>query len=120
MTHPLTKDQLRQFIGTETWYRHSLVRQVLYTEGAQFLAEKGGAYWLLDEIALSQKYQPEVAAEPFQLWKLTVREDRTATLACQDGNCRTVFAKNIAFTDFPLSEISLYFCDRTILLPSEY
>lgn len=120
MTHTLTKTDLRQFTGTETWYRHPLVREVLYTEGAQFVAEQGGAYWLLDEIALMQKYQREVTAEPFQLWKLTVRDDRSATLACENGDCETVFTKEIAFTDFPLDEISLYFVNRVILLPSEY
>lgn len=120
MKHTLTKADLRQFTGTETWYRHALVRNVLYTEGAQYVAERGGAYWLLDEIALTQKYQPAVAAELFQLWKLTVREDRSATLVCKNGNCETVFTKEIASTDFPLDEIGLYFVNRVILLPSEY
>ena len=30
----LTKAELRQFTGNEQWYRHSLVRNVLYTDGA--------------------------------------------------------------------------------------
>ncbi len=69
MTHTsLTKQELRQFTGSETWYRHGLVRSVLYTEGAKYLAEKGGAYWLLDEIAPAQKTCPALAAEAFQLW----------------------------------------------------
>ena len=41
---------LRQFYGTEVWYRHPLFRKCLYTEGVQYLAEHGGAYWLLDLI----------------------------------------------------------------------
>ena len=78
------------------------------------------AYWLLDEIALAQRYNKRVAGEGFQLWKLTVKADHTATLACEDGNGRTVHSKRIPFTDFPLDEISFYFTDNTILLPSEY
>ena len=45
-----------------------------------------GAYWLLDGIALAQCFVEQVAAEAFQVWKLTVREDRSAALACGDGN----------------------------------
>jgi hypothetical protein len=40
----ITKADLRQLTGSERWYRHSLVRQVLYTEGAQYVAEHAGAY----------------------------------------------------------------------------
>ena len=50
----LTKADLRQFTATEHWYRHPLNRAVLYTDGAKFVAERAGAYWLLDEIALLQ------------------------------------------------------------------
>jgi hypothetical protein len=120
MKHTLTTADLRHFTGTETWYRHALVRDILYTEGVQYVAEQGGAYWLVDEIALLQKYQPEIAAEGFQLWKLRVKDDRSATLSCQDGDCKTIFEKTIAFTDFPLPEISFYVTNQTILLPSEY
>jgi hypothetical protein len=50
----------------------------------------------------------------------TFKPDHTATLACEDGNGKAVFAKAIACTDFPLPESRLYDTDRTILLPSEY
>jgi hypothetical protein len=49
----LTKAELRQFTGSEQWYRHGLVRSVLFTDGAKYVADQGGAYWLLDEIALA-------------------------------------------------------------------
>ncbi len=120
MTKTLTKADLRQFSGSETWYRHALNRAVLFTDGAKHVADAGGAYWLLDEIALAQRYKKKVAAEEFQLWKLTVKDDHTARLTCEDGNGQKVFSKKIEFTDFPLDEISFYFTDNTILLPSEY
>jgi hypothetical protein len=120
-TKTLTKEDLAQFTGSENWYRHGLVRSVLYSDGAQYLADAGGAYWLLDEIALAQRHNKRVAGEEFQLWKLIVdQEDDSAVLTCDDGNGRIVFSKRIPFTDFPLEEISLYFCNNTILLPSEY
>jgi hypothetical protein len=116
----LTSEDLRQFTGSEHWYRHGLVRNVLFTDGAKYLADAGGAYWLLDEIALAQRYEKKVAGEAFQVWKLTVNPDHTATLTCGDGNNNVVYTKRIDFTDFPLPEISLWFTDNTILLPSEY
>jgi uncharacterized protein DUF6876 len=116
----LTTSDLRQFTGSEHWYRHGLNRKILYTDGAQYVAEHGGAYWLLDEIALIQPHGTTVAAEGFQVWKLAVRPDRTATLTCEDGNGTIVFSKEIEFTDFPLDEITLWFTNNTIFLPSEY
>ena len=102
------------------WFRHSINRSILYTEGAQHVAEHGGAYWLLDEIALIQPYDKNVAAEEFQVWTLKVRPDQTATLACDDGNGNVVFSKEIQYTDFPLETIKLYFANNVIHLPSEY
>ena len=116
----LSAADLAQFTGTEKWYRHSITRNILYTEGAQHVAEHGDAYWLLDEIALIQPYDRNVAAEEFQVWTLNVRPYRTATIACDDGNGNVVFSKEIPYTDFPLDTINLYFANNVIHLPSEY
>ena len=110
---------LTQFTGSEHWYRHGLVRQVLYTDGARYVAETAGAYWLLDEIALAQRSEWSVKAEPFQVWTLTV-QDSAGTLTCEGGDGRRVFKKAIPFTDFPAEGVTLWFCENTILLASEY
>jgi hypothetical protein len=119
-TDRLTAAALDQFIGTEHWYRHGLVREVLFTDGAKYVADTAGAYWLLDEIAFAQQSHPHVAAEPFQVWTLTVHPDHTAVLSCGDGNGTCVHSTNIAYTDFPLPEITFYYSDRVILLPGEW
>jgi hypothetical protein len=111
---------LRQFTGSEHWYRHGLVRSILYTDGAKYVADAAGAYWLLDEIALAQKAEKAVAAEEFQVWTLTVNADRAAVLSCGDGNGTTVFEKDIPFTDFPPEGVTLWFENSTIYLPSEH
>jgi hypothetical protein len=116
----LTQADLDQFTGSEQWYRHGINRNVLFTDGAKYLADQAGAYWLLDEIAIIQPHDPRVAAEEFQVWKLAVRPDRTATLTCDDGNGNIVFTKEIEFTDFLLDEVRLYFSNNTIYLPSEH
>jgi hypothetical protein len=116
----LSEEHLRQFTGTENWYRHGINRNVVFTDGAKYVADEGGAYWLLDAIAIAQRFEKNVAAEEFQVWKLKVNEDRSASLVCDDGNGNIVYTQHIAFTDFPLDEIKFYFADNTILLPSEY
>jgi hypothetical protein len=80
----------------------------------------GHSYPWIGDAALAQEYNARGAAEAFQLWTLTIKPDHTATLACEDGNGKPVFAKAIACTDLPLLEIRLYYTDRTILLPSGY
>jgi len=44
---------LRQFIGTETIYKHSLVGGFTYTDGFRAFLQNagGGAYWLVDILA---------------------------------------------------------------------
>ena len=114
------QSDLAQFTGSENWYRHGINRNVLYTDGARHVAEDGGACWLLDEIAIIQPYNKAVAAEEFQVWKLAICPGRAATLTCDDGNGKIVFTKKIEHTDFPLDEITLYFTNDVIHLPSEY
>ncbi len=118
-TTVLTESDLNQFTGTETWFRHGINRDVLYTDGAQFVAEHGGAYWLLDAIAIAQQFDKRVAAEPFQVWTLKVCDDRSATLTCSDGDDNIVYTQEIKFTDFPLAEIRLWLAGGVIYLPSE-
>jgi hypothetical protein len=115
----LKAEDLEQFTGSEHWYQHGLVRSITFTDGAKYIADQGGAYWLLDEIALAQKFNSAVSAEPFQVWMLKVN-DQQAVLTCEDGNGNVVYMKTIPFTDFPLPETKLYFTDNVILLPGEY
>ena len=116
----LTSRDLEQFTGSDNWHRHGINRRVLYTDGARHVAEAGGAHWLLDAIAICQQHVPAVTAEEFQVWKLSVRSDRTATLVCEDGNGNAVYTQEIEWTDFPLDEVALWFANDVIYLPSEH
>lgn len=118
-TKTLTKADLRQFTGSECWHRHSLARDILYTDGVKYVAETAGAYWLIDEIALAQRFDGRLAATEVQVWTLRVNPDRTAMLRCEDGDDGVVLTKAIAFTDFPLDEIVMNFANNMIYLPSE-
>jgi len=119
-TTGLNDDDLKQFTGTERWYRSGMNGKVLYTEGAKYVADVAGAYWLLDEIALSQCTVRRVSREAFQVWRLSVRPDHSATLTCEDGNYNVIHTRKIGFTDFPLDRITLWFSNNVIYLPSEH
>jgi len=114
------KSELRNFYGTGTWFRHSLFRKFLYTEGVQFLAEEACAYWLIDLIFGFQYDQQPVRDEPFQTWDLIVTEQQTAALQCGDGNGNIVFTHSLNYTDFPLDKIRLFFTDNVLLLTTEW
>jgi hypothetical protein len=110
---------LAHFTGSESVYRHALARNIVYTEGAQYVAKNAGAYWLLDEVALNQAV-PAIKRQEFQVWKLKVEAGCKATLTVEDGNYHVVWTKAIEFTDFPLPEFTFWYTNNTILLPSEY
>jgi hypothetical protein len=42
-----------------------VVPSITFTDGAKYVADAAGAYWLLDEIALAQRHVKAVAAEEF-------------------------------------------------------
>jgi hypothetical protein len=113
-------EALGQFTGSEAFYRYGLKGEFLFTDGVKYVADAVGAYWLLDEITLAQRFNRAVAAEEFQLWTLKVAGDNTALLSCDDGNGRIVYSKQIAFTDFPTCGMKFYVCNSVIMLPGEY
>lgn len=121
---------LRQFTGIENYHKWSILfRSFVLTDGAKYLAENAGAYWLMDAVAShygSYKNEGFVIAvfgknsEYHKGWTLRLVDDIPST---------KVFAtQNIEYSDFPLDEISLYVIPQdtelgkmwVILLPSEY
>ena len=114
----LKEEDLVQFTGTETWWRHPLKRDILYTDGAKYVADAGEAYWLLDVIASGQLVS-RVKCEEFQVWILKVK-DNSGVVTAEDGNGKVIYRQELEFTDFPLPEIKFYFTDGVLMLPSEY
>ena len=110
------RNTLAHFTGTENYYKHLLGLKL--TDGALYVAEACGAFWLMDIIA-SCKYVDAVAKEVFQVYKLTVNNGK-GIVTVEDGNDNELYRQEIQTTDFPLDEITLWVSDNIILLPSEY
>ena len=117
----LTEADLSQFTGTSQWYTHPL--GLMYTDGVQYLAEQGDAYWLLNAIASWQsdpRVRDDRMLQQIQFWKLIVNENHSAVLICERDSDDVAVTQEIPFTDFPLREVRLYYQNGVLLLPSEY
>ena len=110
---------LTEFTGTERYYRIS--RRHLLTDGTKFLADQARCYWLMDAIA---SHLMEIGTADWFIVVKSKVKDASATMVYEDGNGREHARQDIPFTDFPLSEITLYACwdgeQWVIMLPSEY
>jgi hypothetical protein len=104
------------FTGSEEWYRHPLVKSVVYTQGVKYVAEQGEAYWFIDKIATMQ-LDDKVRKHEFQVWKLDVP---SKLITVEDGNGLIIYKEKLDYTDFPAPGVTLWFTDHTILVPSEY
>lgn len=117
----LTPDALTQFTGTEGYTRWSpLFRNFVLTDGALYVAEEAGAYWLMDAIA---SHFRSYRTQDFVVATLKKRP-KTWLLTLDDGNSNKLASQVIEYSDFPLDEIKLYAAPQgdlwVILLPSEY
>jgi hypothetical protein len=112
----MLKEELMQFTGTENHYQHL---GVVYTDGLRYLAEKAGAYWLLDAIA---SYQRRLAEHPFQIWRLEAFDTHWMLTAREDSNTPALISQKIEMSDFPkeLAPFECYCIDKVVLLKSEY
>ncbi len=119
MTKAELLSNLDQFIGTQYYY--PLWPTVFLTDGTKYLSETAGCYWLMDAIASHLKYLQ--SSQAFVCCKFTCQDSR-GHLIMTDGNETNLAKQRIPFTDFPISEITLYSCHEVdkwiILLPSEY
>ena len=112
----LNEFELGQFTGTEHWYKH--LSGYLYTDGVLYVAQGGGAFWLIDKILFTTKAKENL--QEFGVWKLKVNEDKSAILICEDGNYNELYREKIEWTDFPLNNIELWFENDVLILPSEH
>lgn len=122
MTPNELENELAQFTGTEGYTSWSpLFRNCVLTDGAKYLAENAGAYWLMDVIA-SHLHKSD---DSFAVARLKRRfVDWHFTL--DDGDNNVLAEQVIEYSDFPFGEFKLYAVwDQgieiwVIMLPGEY
>lgn len=117
---------LAAFTGTTSYYRHRVLPVgpgLLLTDGARYVAEKAGAWWLMDKV-LAHSRKAMDAGEGFATIKLRVM-DGSALFIIEDGNYNQVLTETIEFTDFPTGELMFFLDGRSggepvLMLRSEY
>ena len=117
---------LSQFYGTENLIRWSPISRSVLTDGAHYLAETAGAYWLFDAIDSHLTTKGLTSQTEFTVVNLrrlsTTADDFQLTL--DDGNGNVFVDQYIPYSDFPLAEIKLYAIYNgsgwTHMLPTEY
>jgi hypothetical protein len=113
--------QLDQFYGSEKFTRWTSISKSVLTDGALYVAETAGAFWLFDSI---QSYLDQHQADWAQT-TMVVHDDDSATLTMTNGNDDPLSEWKIPFTDFPEPEIKIWSVRNelnahTHMLPSEY
>ena len=130
MTAEEIQEALPHFYGSVEFHKFSMLfSRHLLTDGAKFIAEECGAYWLMDILG---SYTRKVGRQDFQVWtlkRLGKNCKNDAVVTCEDGNGNQLIRQFIPYTDFPLDEITLW-CTKsynengqpffTVMLPSEY
>ncbi|MGI8427621.1 MAG: DUF6876 family protein [Actinomycetota bacterium] len=115
---------LDQYRCTDNYWRH--MGPLVLTDGAKFLADQAGCYWLYDIVF---SVLPKLRGEGFAAVKLTVDlAKKKGVVVIEDGNDRRLYRQVIKFTDFPLAAITLFLEDsevggkpaKVLMLPSEY
>ncbi|AFZ11392.1 hypothetical protein Cri9333_0421 [Crinalium epipsammum PCC 9333] len=119
----LTQADIDQSRISENNYSHSIGSlKINYTDGVYLVATESKAFWLLNVI-LSYQIYPVLNSHElkrFQLWELTVNEDKSALVTCRKSeNSSIIFSQKFEKTDFPLPLLQLYLIDGTLMLPSE-
>lgn len=115
-------NETAQFTGTSTYYRH-FMPGLTYTDGVKYIAEKYGAYWLIDvifsHVACTKAARQAAKAGHMLICTLTVKDEKALfEIKDRDEDC-IVARQRIGYTDFPADEQVIWFRHGVAHLPSE-
>lgn len=116
---------LDHFTGTAAYHRHRILGQmtVLLTDGAKYVAENAGAWWLMDLAAISGR-QWLLEGNGFATLTVTATKEGTGAIKVTDGNENVIEEQQIEFTDFPEGSVTFFISphldEPVFYLRSEY
>ncbi len=111
------KLDLSQFYGTENYYQTNPIfaKGLVHTDGVKYFADTAGCYWFLDIIAT----EAFPLQEPFMSINLLVKDGK-AKIEVEDGDLKTLVAKDIEHTDCPDGLYKFFLTNNVLMLTSEY
>ena len=111
---------MQTFAMSEPRYDRNWLGKYRTTPGVRDLAQKAGATWLVDRIAIISAHEPRVRQATHVVWTLKVHDDRIGMLTATDGDNAVLHVEPIGYTDFPHETATIWLMDGVMLLPSEY
>ncbi len=109
--------ELAEFCGTSQWYQHHLVKDMTYTDGVKYFADRTGSFWLIDFVAT--EFFPLLTEQPLLVITAS-SEGNSCELTVTDGNVNQLVDRKSSFSTMPAGEWKFYLTDDVLLLPSEY
>ena len=130
----ISQTELAHFHGTCNWHVSNMFTKdrLIHTDGVQYIAEEGGAYWLLDLIASHFRSVAQWTVNCGGFATVTLRKNKTgngARVRMGDGNGYEKTLQMVPFTDFPFEDLGTNEFKMfiqwdgkrlTLMLPSEY
>lgn len=115
---------LANYYSTLGYLRHRILPVgpgLLLTDGAKYVAEKAGAWWLMDRVLLGA---PEwlLEGDGFCIIELLVKDSK-GKLIVENGDGGLLHDEDIKYTDFPEPGIRFFLQDGSepvLMLQSEY
>lgn len=106
------------FVGSQQYFN---VFGVNVTDGIKYIMENGYAWFVTDFIAVIKFRNnfPKLRNQPFLTVKLKRTGDSEADLLIEDGNYNVLYRQHYTFTDAK-RDLTLYFTNGVLLLPTEY
>jgi len=109
--------ELAEFVGTHQWHQHPFTREMTYTDGVKYFADRTGSYWLVDFVAT--ELFSLLSVQPF-LSIIVASDDVSCKVCVTDGNENQIVMRKFPFSTMPDGKWKFYLTDDVLILPSEY
>lgn len=100
--------ELAQFYGTQAYHTFSsLFRNLVLTDGAKYLADACGCYWLFDivgSLLVTDKKMVSYFKRQSPVVVRIKKNDKGGALVSIGSEKKPVYTQEIPYTDFPLNE----------------
>jgi len=123
---------LSGFTGTESYTYLNFLKNLKFTDGWVYLANKVECHWLADIVA-SVQHLPKIREyNSFIVWRIVVKDSEAVVDAHWDSEGvdkegksiyskeKELYRQEIKYTDFPEGEFEWYQCGDVVLLKREY
>jgi len=121
-----TMPSLAQFTGTEQYNYLNHLRNLKFTDGWAYLADKLGCFWLADIVA-SVQHLKKIRENAFIIWRIVVKDKKAVVSAYEDCNSdgsysdnKRLYIQKLEYTDFPEGTFEWYQVQDVVLLKGEY